>query len=199
MVLFPDKRQNQKISSAPNSTSPLQTRNATANGAIITCNFENSSLESNRQCDMRTNIDVNSTSPTNFFTQQSPTSNLNENMSNGIMQNQNPGGKKFISPFDPEAKIPLPFQLDELGNLGTTVWKRNERERYRVRCVNEGYEKLRSHLPLAESEKRLSKVDTLRLAIYYIRHLDHLLNDNNHNLVCDCFETFGNEENILNK
>ncbi|XP_058939587.1 achaete-scute homolog 5 [Kogia breviceps] len=53
--------------------------------------------------------------------------------------------------------------------------KRNERERQRVRCVNEGYARLRGHLPGAPAEKRLSKVETLRTAIRYIKHLQELL------------------------
>lgn len=53
--------------------------------------------------------------------------------------------------------------------------KRNERERHRVRCVNEGYARLRGHLPRALAERRLSKVQTLRAAIRYIRHLQDLL------------------------
>ncbi|KAI4563413.1 hypothetical protein MJT46_011022 [Ovis ammon polii x Ovis aries] len=55
------------------------------------------------------------------------------------------------------------------------IQKRNERERQRVRCVNEGYARLRGHLPGALAEKRLSKVETLRAAIRYIRHLQELL------------------------
>lgn len=55
------------------------------------------------------------------------------------------------------------------------VHKRNERERHRVRCVNEGYARLRGHLPRALAERRLSKVETLRAAIRYIRHLQELL------------------------
>ncbi|KAG9460965.1 hypothetical protein GDO78_018572 [Eleutherodactylus coqui] len=48
------------------------------------------------------------------------------------------------------------------------VRKRNERERQRVKCVNEGYARLRRHLPQEYTEKRLSKVQTLRAAIKYI-------------------------------
>lgn len=55
------------------------------------------------------------------------------------------------------------------------IHKRNERERHRVRCVNEGYARLRGHLPGALAERRLSKVETLRAAIGYIRHLQELL------------------------
>ncbi|TRY67972.1 hypothetical protein DNTS_006121 [Danionella cerebrum] len=53
--------------------------------------------------------------------------------------------------------------------------KRNERERQRVRCVNDGYTRLRDHLPQEFEEKRLSKVETLRAAISYIKHLQKIL------------------------
>nr|XP_014436506.1 achaete-scute homolog 4 [Pelodiscus sinensis] len=55
------------------------------------------------------------------------------------------------------------------------IRKRNERERQRVRCVNEGYARLREHLPKELADKRLSKVETLRAAINYIKHLQSLL------------------------
>lgn len=55
------------------------------------------------------------------------------------------------------------------------IRKRNERERQRVKCVNEGYARLRRHLPEDYLEKRLSKVETLRAAIKYISYLQSLL------------------------
>ncbi|NXH21768.1 ASCL3 protein, partial [Bucco capensis] len=55
------------------------------------------------------------------------------------------------------------------------IRKRNERERQRVKCVNEGYAKLRHHLPKEYVEKRLSKVETLRAAIKYIGFLQSVL------------------------
>uniref|UniRef100_A0A8C5SAF8 Achaete-scute family bHLH transcription factor 4 n=1 Tax=Laticauda laticaudata TaxID=8630 RepID=A0A8C5SAF8_LATLA len=55
------------------------------------------------------------------------------------------------------------------------IRKRNERERQRVRCVNEGYARLRDHLPKELAEKRLSKVETLKAAITYIKHLQNFL------------------------
>ncbi|XP_036978178.1 achaete-scute homolog 4 [Acanthopagrus latus] len=58
------------------------------------------------------------------------------------------------------------------------IRKRNERERHRVRCVNEGYARLREHLPQELEDKRLSKVETLRAAIDYIKHLQRLLDLN---------------------
>ncbi|XP_037701219.1 achaete-scute homolog 4 [Choloepus didactylus] len=53
--------------------------------------------------------------------------------------------------------------------------QRNERERQRVRGVNQGYARLRDHLPPELAGKRLSKVETLRAAIGYIKHLQELL------------------------
>ncbi|XP_060886231.1 achaete-scute homolog 4-like [Labrus mixtus] len=58
------------------------------------------------------------------------------------------------------------------------IRKRNERERHRVRCVNEGYARLREHLPHEFEDKRLSKVETLRAAVDYIKHLQSLLDVN---------------------
>ncbi|NXU47515.1 ASCL3 protein, partial [Turnix velox] len=55
------------------------------------------------------------------------------------------------------------------------IRKRNERERQRVKCVNEGYAKLRHHLPKEYMEKWLSKVETLRAAIKYIKYLQSVL------------------------
>ena len=88
-----------------------------------------------------------------------------------------------ISPFSKECLIPLPgeFGLDGvMGGFGRTfVRRRNERERARVRSVNDGFERLRAHLPLDHEPKdrRLSKVETLRFAIQYIEHLQSLLNE----------------------
>ncbi|VDN51202.1 unnamed protein product [Dracunculus medinensis] len=97
-----------------------------------------------------------------------------------------------ISPFAPEARVPLQSELDE-ANFGTAVWKRNERERFRVRCVNDGYERLREHLPLSDGNRRISKVDTLRLAIRYIKHLEAILNSSDHWSHCECFDSFQTE------
>jgi hypothetical protein len=72
--------------------------------------------------------------------------------------------------------------------------RRNERERQRVRSVNEGFERLRRYVPMSHQcqdasecvvatvnkvrrcqRRRCSKVDVLRSAIMYIRHLEGLL------------------------
>jgi achaete-scute complex protein len=74
--------------------------------------------------------------------------------------------------------------------------RRNERERQRVRSVNEGFERLRRYVPMSHQcqdasecvvatvsrvrkcqRRRCSKVDVLRAAILYIRHLEGLLDE----------------------
>ncbi|CAF0851220.1 unnamed protein product [Didymodactylos carnosus] len=51
----------------------------------------------------------------------------------------------------------------------------NLRERKRMQSINDAFEGLRTHIPVLPYEKRLSKVDTLRLAIDYIAFLTDLL------------------------
>ncbi|XP_057331013.1 uncharacterized protein LOC130671252 isoform X2 [Microplitis mediator] len=51
----------------------------------------------------------------------------------------------------------------------------NLRERKRMQNINDAFEGLRTHLPTLPYEKRLSKVDTLKLAISYIRFLTELV------------------------
>lgn len=49
------------------------------------------------------------------------------------------------------------------------------RERKRMQSINDAFEGLRSHIPTLPYEKRLSKVDTLKLAIGYINFLSELV------------------------
>lgn len=51
----------------------------------------------------------------------------------------------------------------------------NQRERKRMQSINDGFEGLREHIPTLPYEKRLSKVDTLRLAIGYINFLQEMI------------------------
>ncbi|XP_035634262.1 achaete-scute homolog 5-like [Oncorhynchus keta] len=84
-----------------------------------------------------------------------------------------PGGPNllpYLSPFHHGH-----FGVYECPFEPAFIQKRNERERQRVKCVNQGYAKLRDHLPGGVSEKRLSKVETLRAAINYIKYLQGLL------------------------
>ncbi|NXY87398.1 ASCL3 protein, partial [Alcedo cyanopectus] len=78
--------------------------------------------------------------------------------------------------FSPPRAFPRPAPRGSDDSYGPAfLRKRNERERQRVRSVNEGYARLRHHLPKEFLEKRLSKVETLRAAIRYIGYLQALL------------------------
>ncbi|KAL4233813.1 helix loop helix domain [Mactra antiquata] len=85
--------------------------------------------------------------------------------------------KARLNPFSPYCMIPLPVPYGSSLFDPTCLRRRNERERDRVRCVNEGYLRLKEHLPISNKEKRMSKVDTLRCAIRYIKHLKSILKD----------------------
>nr|SPI33863.1 ASH [Cylindrostethus palmaris] len=77
------------------------------------------------------------------------------------------------------------------GMQPASVARRNARERNRVKQVNNGFATLRSHIPVSVAaalgastaatgrgaSKKLSKVETLRLAVEYIRSLQDLLQD----------------------
>ncbi|KAF6775223.1 hypothetical protein AHF37_05439 [Paragonimus kellicotti] len=55
----------------------------------------------------------------------------------------------------------------------------NLRERRRMQSINKAFEGLRAHIPTLPYEKRLSKVDTLRLAIGYIHFLQDIVQNQN--------------------
>ncbi|XP_067123556.1 achaete-scute homolog 1a-like isoform X1 [Centruroides vittatus] len=66
----------------------------------------------------------------------------------------------------------------------TAVARRNARERRRVRMVNLGFTTLRDHVPSGAKNKKLSKVETLRSAIEYIKQLQDLLGETETSLEC---------------
>lgn len=74
------------------------------------------------------------------------------------------------------------------GAQAASIARRNARERNRVKQVNDGFNALRKRLPAAivnalsggarrGSGKKLSKVDTLRMVVEYIKHLQNLLDE----------------------
>lgn len=85
----------------------------------------------------------------------------------------------FMNPYG-HGYLPLPNPYGFYDLEPSFIRRRNERERERVRNVNEGYARLREHLPSENSEKRMSKVETLRLAIKYIKELQEVLNNGEH-------------------
>ncbi|CAL8260490.1 unnamed protein product [Merluccius merluccius] len=69
------------------------------------------------------------------------------------------------------------------------VARRNERERNRVKQVNAGFQTLRQHVPSGAANKKMSKVETLRSAVEYIRALQQLLDE--HDAVSAAFRCVG--------
>lgn len=74
------------------------------------------------------------------------------------------------------------------GHQTPSVVRRNARERNRVKQVNNGFANLRQHIPVKVisslsntsgrgASKKLSKVDTLKLAVEYIKSLQGLLDE----------------------
>ncbi|NXY47795.1 ASCL2 protein, partial [Ceuthmochares aereus] len=63
------------------------------------------------------------------------------------------------------------------SGAAAAVARRNERERNRVRLVNLGFAALRQHVPHGAASKKMSKVETLRSAVEYIRALQRLLDE----------------------
>lgn len=79
-------------------------------------------------------------------------------------------------------------QMKYTNSQTISVARRNARERNRVKQVNNGFSHLRQHIPTTivseltkggrGAAKKLSKVDTLRLAVEYIRRLKDVLDEN---------------------
>ncbi|KFM74112.1 Achaete-scute-like protein, partial [Stegodyphus mimosarum] len=71
----------------------------------------------------------------------------------------------------------LPSSGKSMNPQPAAVARRNERERNRVRLVNLGFATLRQHVPNSTKNKKMSKVDTLRSAVEYIKSLQELLGE----------------------
>lgn len=61
------------------------------------------------------------------------------------------------------------------------VARRNERERNRVKQVNDGFDALRKKVPFLPDKKKLSKVEILRYAMMYINDLKCVVEEFDHN------------------
>ena len=117
-------------------------------------------------------------------TLQDNESNIIGNQSHLIVpKNNNNGGVSansatVLPPYDPS-------RLKKHGKNGqpppVAVARRNARERNRGKQVNNGFATLRQHIPshiaagYGDRGKKLSKVETLRMAVEYIRGLQRLL------------------------
>ncbi|TRZ20373.1 hypothetical protein HGM15179_006701 [Zosterops borbonicus] len=88
------------------------------------------------------------------------------------------GRRRPASPELLRCKRRLAFAaLPGSGAAAAAVARRNERERNRVRLVNLGFAALRQHVPHGAASKKMSKVETLRSAVEYIRALQRLLDE----------------------
>lgn len=91
------------------------------------------------------------------------------------------------SQLGPMMKKKYNYNTVPYGEQLPSVARRNARERNRVKQVNNGFVNLRQHLPQSVinslssggrgASKKLSKVDTLRIAVEYIRGLQDMLDD----------------------
>lgn len=90
------------------------------------------------------------------------------------------------APVDPARCKKRSYLHQPYPTQPASVARRNARERNRVKQVNNGFAALRQHIPSAVSaaiaggrgsSRKLSKVDTLRLAVEYIKSLKRLLEE----------------------
>ncbi|EFN85365.1 Achaete-scute complex protein T8, partial [Harpegnathos saltator] len=113
----------------------------------------------------------------------------NNNNNSGTMQHGCKRSKIYGQPTGPYSTVP---------HQPASVARRNARERNRVKQVNNGFATLRQHIPQSVAQslgsntagthggsragsKKLSKVETLRMAVEYIRSLKRLLEEHDGN------------------
>lgn len=84
-------------------------------------------------------------------------------------------------------------------NLEQYISKRNERERSRVKDVNDAFDNLKNSLPLdiERLTKRMSKVEILRTAIGYIRNLEDVLGHEQHSAAADKLQSRNNNNKFM--
>ncbi|XP_061886378.1 fer3-like protein [Entelurus aequoreus] len=82
------------------------------------------------------------------------------------------------SPASPEDGSPGPGRSKRRRTV-TVVQRQaaNVRERKRMFSLNEAFDALRKKVPTFAYEKRLSRIETLRLAMVYIAFMEDLLED----------------------
>lgn len=112
----------------------------------------------------------------------------NINVDQKLMQLQNVAPRRLApAPVDPARCKKKSYLHQPYQTQPASVARRNARERNRVKQVNNGFAALRQHIPSAISaalaggrgaSRKLSKVDTLRLAVEYIRSLKRILEEN---------------------
>ncbi|KAK7939241.1 hypothetical protein WMY93_002567 [Mugilogobius chulae] len=84
----------------------------------------------------------------------------------------------LTSPLDLEGRMPSHIREERRRRRRATPKYRcahASRERVRVLAFNVAFAELRKLLPILPPDKKLSKIEILRLAIRYISYLSHVL------------------------
>ncbi|XP_015909767.1 achaete-scute homolog 1a [Parasteatoda tepidariorum] len=130
----------------------------------------------------------NGSSYTNSLSSSSPVTNIGTH--HRIAPRIPEHSHKYINNNQDLLRCKRRIQLGQLSSGGkgsnpqpAAVARRNERERNRVRLVNLGFATLRQHVPNSSKNKKMSKVDTLRSAVEYIKRLQELLGETTNNLM----------------
>lgn len=110
-----------------------------------------------------------------------------QNLDQKLVHLQAPAPRRLApAPVDPARCKKRSYLHQPYPTQPASVARRNARERNRVKQVNNGFAALRQHIPSAVtaalaggrgSSRKLSKVDTLRLAVEYIKSLKRLLEE----------------------
>jgi Helix-loop-helix DNA-binding domain len=106
------------------------------------------------------------------------TNNNNNNNNNGAMKGVGGGGGVFVAAPRGRGRKAAQTFVQVVPGQPVSVARRNARERNRVKQVNNGFGNLRQHIPFTARNKKMSKVETLRCAVDYIRSLQILLDEN---------------------
>jgi transcription factor 15 len=85
------------------------------------------------------------------------------------MNNENNRRKRRISPINSSNKLTSNVKWIKPRYLA------NQRERDRTHSVNSAFVELRHLIPTEPADRKLSKIETLRLAVSYINHLHCVL------------------------
>lgn len=80
------------------------------------------------------------------------------------------------STASPTPAVPSRIHFSRYTGYKGHRYAANIRERKRMLSINSAFDELRYHVPTFPYEKRLSKIDTLRLAMAYIALLKDILN-----------------------
>uniref|UniRef100_A0A3Q0KNK5 Achaete-scute transcription factor-related n=1 Tax=Schistosoma mansoni TaxID=6183 RepID=A0A3Q0KNK5_SCHMA len=97
------------------------------------------------------------------------------NLSNTYTRMETECPIKLDRPLNKKLKTCSASSSSSYGNTDSmNITRRNERERNRVKLLNMGFDRLRAVVPCRSGEQ-LSKISTLKKAIWYIEHLDKVL------------------------